>query len=87
MTEQTTEKTFKLPAQVREYHKIKEREKQARLGHPWLCSHCGSVPTKDEPLYKNMDTKQKLCDACTAKELVQRKKKQKEVVINGEEMS
>ena len=76
MTEQATEKTFKLPKEVRNYHKLKEREKEAKLGHPWICSRCETAPVKDEPLYKNMETKQKLCSNCVAREIMLRRKEE-----------
>ena len=74
-TEQPQPKTFKLPPETRIYHRNKERENQAKLGHPWICTQCGKQPEPNEPLYKNMETKEKLCTPCVISEII---KKQKE---------
>jgi hypothetical protein len=51
MTQQTTEKTFKLPKEVREYHKQKARQKRG-----WKCATCGG-----EPILKVLETGEKFC--------------------------
>lgn len=64
MTEQTqTKKPFKLPPEVRLYHKNKEREKHGG----WKCT-CG----KPNPIYMDLETKKKLCKACAIIDLTQR---------------
>lgn len=57
--EQETKK-FKLPPQVREYHKLKERQKRG-----WKCARCGDP----NPKFRTLDTKEKICASCTIIEL------------------
>jgi hypothetical protein len=75
MATQIQEKTFKLPPEVRNYHKQKEREKRG----DWKCSQCGVTPKDNEPLYKNTETKQKLCSNCVAREIIERKEKKEQI--------
>jgi hypothetical protein len=58
MEQPQTEKTYKLPQQVRDYHKLKEREKRG-----WKCACCGGTP-----IVKTLETKKKLCLECLLKE-------------------
>lgn len=53
-------KTYKLPKEVREYHKHKERQKRG-----WKCARCGSL----NPTVKDLETKKKLCDQCDIQRL------------------
>ena len=54
-TQPLQEKTFKLPIEVREYHRKKTRETRN-----WKCTRCGNP----NPIVKLLDEKDKLCYGC-----------------------
>jgi hypothetical protein len=78
MTEETTtekvveevldQKPFKLPEKDRVYFREKMREQRQ-----WKCSKCGG-----KPAFKNLETKEKLCEPCTVQYLIQKSKEEKE---------